>query len=192
MRESFNFLANIETAGGVDAKPKTGSSTPVEQVVNEGLQEIDEPLKALQRDVNHVFREVDQSTEYTLLTMCGIAAILAFAELLDDREMFSKAILCAHELSRDFISNTLKTVWDLLNKELPQKTTLAAIRNPEELKTLLQSLINLRAVNGIPPKLRMRKLHHKFATLHTLFTLVDIHIFPNSTSAHKEGNFLRR
>ena len=53
MRESFNFLANIETAGGVDAKPKTGSSTPVEQVVNEGLQEIDEPLKALQRDVNH-------------------------------------------------------------------------------------------------------------------------------------------
>jgi hypothetical protein len=186
---SFGFLANN---GGEKREEisKTGSSTPVETVPPgfEG-QEIDAPQKALQRDVNHVFREIDQSVEYTLLTLCSIAAILAFAELLGDKEMFAKASLCAHELSRDFISNTLKTVWDLLNKELPQQTTLSAIRNPNELKVLIQTLINLRSVNGIAPKLRMRKLHYKFSTLHTFFSLVDIHLFPNFANVHKEGSF---
>ena len=179
---------------GSAEKAKSGNSTPIEHLHIEGLQakEIDEPLKALQRDVNHVFREVDQSIEYTLLTLCSIAAVLAFAELLGDKEMFTKASLCAHELSRDFISNTLKTVWDLLNREIPQKTTLAAIRNPSDLKGLIQTLISLRAVDGVAPKLRMRKLHYKFSTLHLFFTLIDIHIFPNFAHAHKEGNCVCR
>ena len=186
---SFQFLVNDNDN---EELGKTGTSTPEEQIpaTGQGLMAgtIDEPHLALQRDVNHVFREVDQSTEYTLLTMCSIAGMLAFSELLQDREVFAKANMIAHDLSRDFISNTLKTVWDLLNKEMPEETTLAGIRNPNDLKNLIHNLINLRAVNGVPPKLRMRKLHHKFATLHVMFTLVDIHIFPNFVLAHKGGS----
>ncbi|KAJ3304526.1 pre-mRNA-processing factor 17 [Kappamyces sp. JEL0829] len=190
-RASFSFLGNSVEP---EKKDQSGAATPDEEPLpvteTTAIPEFDaaeEPLKALQRDVNHVFREVDQSTEYTLLTMCSIAAILAFAELLGDKEMFSKALTWAHDLSKDFISNTLKTVWDLFNREIPHKTTLSALRNPTELKGLLQYLIAQRAVNGVPPKLRMRKLHQKFATLHLFFTLVDIHIFPNFYPVHKEG-----
>ena len=193
-RGSFSFLASALTE--TTAPPKSGSATPDEDPT-EIIQQVDisttlnEPVKALQRDVNHVFREVDQSTEYTLLTLCSITAVLSFAELLGDKEMFAKALNWAHDLSKDFISNTLKTVWDLLNKEIPNKTTLAALRNPTDLKGLLQYLIASRSVDGVPPKLRMRKLHQKFATLNMFFTLVDIHIFPNFAPVHKEGISLK-
>ena len=73
-------------------------------------------------------------------------------------------------------NNTIYNPW-LLNREIPQKTTLAAIRNPNDLKGLIQTLINLRAVDVVAPKLRMRKLHYKFSTLHLFFTRIDIHIF---------------
>lgn len=190
---SFAFLANAEeVTKDIDDIPKSGEITPadleeVEIPIVDAVEVSDEPLRALQRDVNHVFREVDESTEYTLLAMCSIAAVLSFSELLGDKETFQKASAWAHDLSKDFISNTLKTVWDLFNKEIPQKTNLATLRNPSELKVLIQHLITLRTTNGSPPKLRMRKLYQKFSTLHMFFTLVDVHIFPNFTPVHKEG-----
>jgi hypothetical protein len=193
---SFSFLASnpTEVKKEGEENQRSGTVTPEEeettiQLPADEAGKTDEPLLALQRDVNHVFREVDESTEYTLLTICSIAAVLAFAEFLGDKETFQKASIWAHELSKDFISNTLKTVWDLLNREIPQKNSLAALRNPTELKSLIQYLLALRSVNGVTPKLRMRKIPQKFATLHIFFTLVDIHIFPNFAPVHKDGMF---
>jgi hypothetical protein len=154
------------------------------------ILELDEPKKSLQRDVNHVFRDVDKSTEYTLVALSSIAAILSFAELLSDTQSFAKASMWAHELSQDFISNTLKTVWDLLQIEIPEVTTLERLRTPSELKILLSHLISLREVNGVIPKFRFRKLYQKFTVIHEFFLLLDIHIFPNFANIHKEGIIL--
>ncbi|KAI8897875.1 WD40-repeat-containing domain protein [Globomyces pollinis-pini] len=170
-----------EDSLGMDGMAKEASHL-IEAVSNTDLA-----FRALQRDVDHVFKEVDQCTEYILVAMCSVSAILGFAELLDDQEMFRKATQWAHEISQGFVSNTLKTVWDLFNREIPHETTLATLRNPTELKGLLLKLIKLREVDGMVPKLKYRKLYHKFATLHDIFTLMDIHIFPNFVFVHKEG-----
>ncbi|KAJ2994946.1 hypothetical protein HDV02_001175 [Globomyces sp. JEL0801] len=169
-----------EDSLGMDGMAKEASHL-IEAVSNTDLA-----FRALQRDVDHVFKEVDQCTEYILVAMCSVSAILGFAELLDDQEMFRKATQWAHEISQGFVSNTLKTVWDLFNREIPHETTLATLRNPTELKGLLLKLIKLREVDGMVPKLKYRKLYHKFATLHDIFTLMDIHIFPNFVFVHKE------
>lgn len=188
---SFSFLAKSQKPAtpeeGKDPADSSEKSDNGEEPANVTEQLSDEPIKALQRDVDHVYREVDRCTEYTLVAMSSIAAILSFAELLNDKETFAKASMWAHEMSQDFISNTLKTVWDLLNKEIPQKTSLAALRDPSELKELLVQLSVLRAVDGVAPKLRVRKLYQKFATIQEFFRLVDIHIFPNFAQVHSEG-----
>jgi hypothetical protein len=160
-----------------------------EELVKDAKIEIEDPRKAIQRDVNQVFQSVNRCTEYTLVALSSIAAISSFAELLGDMTTFAKASLMAHQLSQDFISNTLKTVWDLLNIELPIEATLAALRNPDELKNLLQMLVALRSENGATSKFGIRKFYHKFAVVHEFLLLWDIHVFPNFANAHSEGNF---
>ncbi|KAJ3315694.1 hypothetical protein HDV04_002108 [Boothiomyces sp. JEL0838] len=85
----------------------------------------EEQRKRTHNDINIIYSKVDQCTEYALLAMSGIAAILGFAELLGDKETFLKANLWAHEISQEFVSNTLKTVWDLLHLEIPKLVTLS-------------------------------------------------------------------
>ncbi|KAH6596616.1 hypothetical protein BASA50_004947 [Batrachochytrium salamandrivorans] len=143
--------------------------------------------RALQRDIIHVFGEVDRCTELTLVSMSSVLVVLSLAELLGDKEVYIKHCNLAHELSMDFVSNTLKTVWDLLNKEFPGEVTLADLRNPYELHAVLKRLMGLRASQDHGPKLRLNKLFIKFLTLHDIFCSTDIHIFPNFVAAHKEG-----
>jgi hypothetical protein len=186
---SFQFLAKSSSEPKVALERENSEKSDVAEVPLSSAENppTDEPIKALRRDIDHVFREVDQCCEYTLVAMSSIAAVLSFAELLGDKEAFTKSNLIAHEISQGFVSNTMKTIWDLLNRELPFQTTLAILRDPTEFKTLMQQMIALRAVDGVIPKLKIRKLHHKIATIHELFVLVDIHLFPNFANVHKEG-----
>lgn len=188
---NFEFLS--VSSGKLEQKveeaiARTAASTPEEIVEAVSNDRLPSSIFALQRDINHVFEEVDRSIEYTMLAMCSIGALLAFAELLNDRVMFSKATLWAHEISKGFISSTLKSIWDLLKKEIPQKVTLATLRDPLELKILLKMVSCLRHGNNIQPKLRTKKLHQKLTCLNVFFTLVDIHVFPNFAAVHREGN----
>ena len=113
--------------------------------------------------------------------------ILSIAELLKDRATFAKYSNYVHDLSMDFVSNTLKSVWDLLNKELPGQVTLADLRNPNALRLKIRKILELRRKDGKIPKFRIRKLHFKFALLHDMLTMMDIFILPNFVAAHKEG-----
>ena len=148
---------------------------------------IDETHRALQRDVNHMFAEVDQCLEYTLICMSNILMVLTFAELLGEKELFAKFCNFAHELSMEFVSNTLKASWDLINKEIPGDVTLGDIRDPARLKEVIKKMLDRRSGNEYVPKNRMRKISFKFATLHDMFVATDIHIFPNFIEANKEG-----
>ncbi|KAJ8324569.1 hypothetical protein O5D80_006814 [Batrachochytrium dendrobatidis] len=148
---------------------------------------LDDARRALQRDVNHVFAEVDRCTEYTLVCMTSILVVLSFAELLGEKDTYSKHCNLANELSIDFVSNTLKTVWDLLNKEIPGEATLALLRNPYTLRDMLKRIVGLREQIAHAPKNKIRRLYLKFLSLHDIFRSTDIHIFPNFISAHKEG-----
>ncbi|KAJ3262020.1 hypothetical protein HK103_003863 [Boothiomyces macroporosus] len=147
----------------------------------------EEQRKRTHNDINIIYSKVDQCTEYALLAMSGIAAILGFAELLGDKETFLKANLWAHEISQEFVSNTLKTVWDLLHLEIPKLVTLSKLRDPMQLKLLFQEIGQLRTASGLGPKLPSRKIYQKFSTLHDAMRLADIHIFPNFAHVHKEG-----
>jgi hypothetical protein len=187
---SFQFLAKSNSEPKVAIERENSEKSDVAEVAVPPVDgpPTDEPIKALRRDIDHVFREIDHCCEYTLVAMSSIAAVLSFAELLGDKEAFTKSNLIAHEISQGFVSNTMKTIWDLLNRELPFQTTLAVLRDPIEFKALMQQMIALRAVDGVIPKLKIRKLHHKIATIHELFVLVDIHLFPNFANVHKEGS----
>ena len=113
--------------------------------------------------------------------------VISFSELLNDKENYLKYCTFAHELSMDFVSNTLKAMWDLLNKELPGQVTLAELRNPNVLRLKVRKILELRKKDGKIPKFKIRKIHFKFALLHDMFTMMDIFIFPNFVACHKDG-----
>lgn len=87
----------------------------------------------------------------------------------------------------DFISNTLKTTWTLLNLEIPQEMSMSSLRDMKKLGESLKRLGELRRVNGQVPKLRSRKLHFKFTILNDALKIVDVNLFPNFLHAHVEG-----
>jgi WD40 repeat protein len=64
---------------------------------------------------------------------------------------------------------------------------MATLRDLKKLGESFKKIGELRAVNGLIPKLRSRKLHYKFWTLHDTLKIVDIHIFPNFIQAHTNG-----
>jgi hypothetical protein len=74
--QSFSFLT----------QPKPTSNN--KRTTNERKEE---ELRAIQRDINHVYIEVDITIEFTLITMCFISAMLAFSEILKDTKTFQKA-----------------------------------------------------------------------------------------------------
>jgi hypothetical protein len=186
---SFQFLAKAPSLQKIEMERENSEKSDIAETgANiEGIESGSESINSLRRDIDHVYREIDQCVEYTLLTISSIAAVLSFAELLEDKQLFTSSLVQAHELSQGFVSNTLKTVWDLLHRELPNETTLATLRNLPDLKVLLQKMIALRATDGCIPKLKVRKLHYKLNVINDLFVLVDIHLFPNFAHVHKEG-----
>ncbi|KAI9203365.1 uncharacterized protein BJ171DRAFT_562286 [Polychytrium aggregatum] len=177
--EQKNISLDTKTGGfSLASKPGLGLMRKPDQ---------EDVKKAVQRDINHVYVEVDHSTDYTLLCITNVIVILGFAELLGDRDRYAKFSGLAQELCSDFVSNTLKTVWILLHRELPDGLTLAELHELSSLKNKIRAILELRAADGRVPRFRIRKLYKKFTLLHELFMGTDIHLFPNFLVAHKEG-----
>ncbi|KAJ3106821.1 hypothetical protein HDU97_005533 [Phlyctochytrium planicorne] len=147
----------------------------------------EESRKVVQHDINHIYSQTDRSVDYTLVCISNILLILGFAEMLDEKAYFDKFYGLAHDISTDFVSNTLKTVWDLLNRELPGKMDLKNLRNPDLLKQRFKEIVDLRGTAMKGPKNKIRKLYRKFILLHELLKALDIHLFPNFVAAHKDG-----
>lgn len=141
----------------------------------------------MQRDIDHVYIQLDVIAEYTLISLLTISVVIACSELLGDKQQFTKACSLAHELSMDFISNTLKTNWILLNLEIPDQMSFSVLRETKRLGEALGTIIGLRNLPHGAPKLRMRKLHYKYATIHDLLRLVDVNLLPSFIPAHTEG-----
>ncbi|KAJ3257763.1 hypothetical protein HDU77_002559 [Chytriomyces hyalinus] len=141
----------------------------------------------VQRDINLCYTAVNKSLDYLLVCTSNIILVLAFSEILGMKDVFQKYNSAAHELSIDFVSNTLKTVWDLLNRELPD-ITLAELRDTSLLKQRMKQIVDMNLVKGSKnPRAKVRLLHKKMELVHTFFTAVDIHIFPNFVAAHRDG-----
>ncbi|KAJ3117218.1 hypothetical protein HDU96_007646 [Phlyctochytrium bullatum] len=147
----------------------------------------EELRKIAMRDIEHIYVKIDRTVDFTLVCVSNILLILGCSEILEDRTNFEKFYTFAHEISADFVSNTLKTVWDLLNRELPGIMDLQQLRNPDLLKQRLKDVQDLRLNNPKAPKNKIRKLYRKFILIHELLRAVDIHIFPNFVPAHKDG-----
>ncbi|TPX68558.1 hypothetical protein SpCBS45565_g03102 [Spizellomyces sp. 'palustris'] len=149
----------------------------------------DDIRRSLQRDINQIYVQLDRATDYTLVCLSTAFCVLTFSQVLGHQDTFLKYASFTQELSMDFVSNTLKTVWDLLHRELPPTDlSLQDLRNPDLLKLKIQKVVALRtSQHGKTPKYRWRKLYRKFALLHELFTSVDVHLFPNFLVAHREG-----
>ena len=165
----------------------------------------------LRADINHIYNDVDKSTDYTLLCISISILILGFAELENDQKLFTQYLTYLHEISAEFISNTLKTVWDLLHQELPEEDlTFSDLRDPEKLRICLKEIIEVRLLTNssflgltklddgvmenvddknpaVMKEFPWMKLYRKFALVHMLLTSVDIHVLPTFISAHKTG-----
>ncbi|KAJ3213399.1 hypothetical protein HDU67_002931 [Dinochytrium kinnereticum] len=147
----------------------------------------EESRKLMQRDINHIYSQADRSIDFTLVCVSNILLILGFSEMLDERATFEKYSALVHDISAEFVSNTMKTVWDLLNKELPTRMDLENLRNPDLLKQRFKDVIDLRSSSSRAPRNKIKKLYRKFILIHELLMAFDIHIFPNFVAAHKEG-----
>ncbi|KAJ3129538.1 hypothetical protein HK098_001014 [Nowakowskiella sp. JEL0407] len=150
--------------------------------------DVNEDKISKHRDLNILYREIDKSTEYTLVCVSCAIVVLSFSQLLESREKFAKYTSFVSELASEFVSSTLKTFWDVLNHEIPNQVSLSDIRHPHTLLLKIRQVIKQRAaLTGRTPRLRISKIHRKFALLHELFSSVDIHLFPQFIWAHKEG-----
>ncbi|KXS22116.1 WD40 repeat-like protein [Gonapodya prolifera JEL478] len=155
--------------------------------------DMDETLRNLRSDIEVVYSDIDRSVDYTLICVGNILVVLAIAELLKDETTFRSYVGHAVEISTAFVSNTLKTTWDLLRREVPRESlTLADLREPLLLRSVVRKVAELRtpqATAEVPnPKLYkipIRKIHRKVQLLHTLLTSVDVHLLPRFVLAHK-------
>jgi hypothetical protein len=196
-QEGFNIMSTpstelptiVEPPAALPEIPPVVSESEIIAIQKDAMFEPEETKRALQRDTNHVYDEVEKSAEYTLVTLSGIAAIITFSQLLNDKETFVKASMWAHEISQSFVSNSLKTVWDLLKKEIPQNVSLEAVRNPKELNNLMIILSNARNLDPDSPKFKNKRIPQKFACIDRFFNFMDIHIFPNFAQVHTAGIF---
>ncbi|KAJ3344240.1 kinetochore-associated Ndc80 complex subunit nuf2 [Gonapodya sp. JEL0774] len=150
-------------------------------------------LRNLQSDLEVVYADLDRSVDYTLICVGNILVVLAIAELLRDEVTFRNYVSHAVEISGAFVSNTLKTVWDLLRKEVPRESlTLADLREPLLLRSVVRRVAELRtpppSAEAPYPKLAkipIRKIHRKVQLLHSLLVSVDVQLLPRFVLAHK-------
>ncbi|KAI8621619.1 hypothetical protein BC830DRAFT_1093484 [Chytriomyces sp. MP71] len=181
---------NSGPSKGFEFSPASHPDTPQVRrgLLQDGPNAFD--LKSsMQRDINLCYGAVNKSLDYLLVCASNIILVLSFAEVLEMKDIFQKYNALAHDLSIEFVSNSLKTVWDLLNRELSDMN-LAELRDPSLLKQRLKQIIemNITYLKGNRnPRHKFRILHKKFELIHALFTAVDIHLFPNFIAAHKDG-----
>ncbi|KAJ3075512.1 hypothetical protein HDU98_007885 [Podochytrium sp. JEL0797] len=165
------------------------SAQPRRGLLQDGPTDIEMKI-SMQRDVNLCYFAINKSLDYLLVCQSNVILVLAFAELLDLKEVYQKFNAIAHDLSNEFVSNSLKTVWDLLNREL-QNVTLQELRDPSMLRTRMKEVIDLTirpsSQSKGNPRSKLKTLYKKFELVHDLFVAVDVHIFPNFVAAHKEG-----
>jgi hypothetical protein len=94
---------------------------PTSAIARQNIQNNDEEANTLLRnDVNNVLNDIDKATDYTLLCMVNLCVILSFSEILKQKDVYTKNIMNGHKISADFISSTLKSVYDVLGKQLPE------------------------------------------------------------------------
>lgn len=101
--------------------------------------------KITKRDINFVLHLVDRSTDYTIICLINTMVVLAFAEILGLKDIYEKINSHVHEFAADFISGTLKAVWDALRKEFSNGVDLNEIRDLNAFKTRLGEMMDCRA-----------------------------------------------
>jgi WD40 repeat protein len=141
---------------------------------------------AVQRDIDFCYEEVDRSIDFELMCATSGLIVLALSEALDEFVMYDKQSLLVHELSSDIISNTLITVWDLLQRELPKDTvTLTNIRDMRLMREMMTRVIEQRVDKTRLS--RAARIPIKLGVLHRILSSMDIFLFPKQVEAHKEG-----
>lgn len=142
----------------------------------------------MQTRINRIYVKIDRATNQTISAILNCLIIMALSELLNLENNFERYHMQANEIAMDFVSTELKTIWDLIRKEIPHsEMELSHLRNPTTMGRFIQRVIDLRAVGGVSPRFKIRKLHKKITLIHELLTSIDINILPNFVVAHKEG-----
>ncbi|ORY40745.1 WD40 repeat-like protein [Rhizoclosmatium globosum] len=175
---------------GFEFNSNSGSSInpppPRRGLLQDGPTEYDIKL-GMQRDVLLCYAAVNRSLDYLLVCASNVILCLALAEVLNLKDVHSKFMTISHDLSSEFVSNSLKTVWDLLNRELPS-ITLHDLRDPPSLRASMKQIIEIGRTSPTKnPRGKLKALARKMELVHDLFTACDIFLFPNFVAAHKEG-----
>ncbi|KAJ3025926.1 UNVERIFIED_CONTAM: hypothetical protein HDU68_006456 [Siphonaria sp. JEL0065] len=163
----------------------TTPTPPRRGLLQDGPNESDMKL-SMQRDINLCYSAVNKSLDYLLVCASNVILVMSFAEVLGMKEVYQKFNAIAHDLSSEFVSNSLKTVWDLLNREI-KNISLQELRDISMLRNCMKQVIDIGRMNNKNPRGKLKTLHKKFELVHELFVSVDIHIFPNFVAAHKDG-----
>ncbi|KAI9144191.1 WD40-repeat-containing domain protein [Paraphysoderma sedebokerense] len=147
------------------------------------------PVNIVKDDIDIVYSEIDQSLDYTLVSLCNSILVLALTEVIGDSTLYSKRALNVHETSNEFISNVLVALWDLVCREITDESfSFTQIRSPAGMRKLFQQILQTRNYKlGHKSYNKILKLHHKFALLHDLFAGIDIFLFPKFIDAHRDG-----
>lgn len=105
--EPISMISKRELAHG-DSKPVGSFSFLSQNISPKGLANGNNEALELQQDLDIVFTKVDLCTDYTLIHIVCISIILALTQLKDDKVQYNNACQLGHEISMDFVSNTLK------------------------------------------------------------------------------------
>ena len=115
---------------------------------------------------------------------------------MEHKDIYTKHLLQIHQVVADFISNTLKAVYDLLKKQLVNDVEFNDVRDLSSLRIRMKEMIHLweNQISDEPfaqeqgsKAYKFTKITRKFEFLHDLLSGLDIYIFPRFVQAHKEG-----
>jgi len=166
-------------------------STKVDTTLNKGNDETKK--RRTEEDIDFMLIEIDHSMDYILMCISNILVVLSFATILDKKEILQKYIIQANEIAKDFITNTLKNLWDILHLEIPMyRLNLVGLRDMTKLSEYLKEIIHHHNTGAVEKKraqstFKVQKIHHKFQLFHYICTCLDIQILPVFMDAHPGG-----
>ncbi|KAI9179059.1 hypothetical protein H9P43_005721 [Blastocladiella emersonii ATCC 22665] len=185
------------------SKPTTAPDAPAEAAVDRvisppgsaGSTRLVAPVQLteaeiLRQDLDAVFLDVSMTLDLHIACAVSCVVVLAFAELVNDRALYSKFLAATHALGVQLVSTPLRVVWDLTRRAAAAAGNVPAplaaqLCDLSAFKAVMTAILKTRAYKpGDRHFLAMSRLHAKLAVLHHLLVGVDMFLFPPLVAAH--------
>ncbi|ORZ39705.1 WD40-repeat-containing domain protein [Catenaria anguillulae PL171] len=185
---SASSIPDQDVSSSNKPKPSAAPAKPTATTAIVPIRQLNDD-EVLQNDLDLVFLDVSMTMDLYMASIISIVVVLSFAELLNDRALYSRFSAHAQHLCVQLVSTSIRITWDLVRRAVPATgaptPTAAQLGDLGAFAQLMTLLLKTRAHKpGDQTFLAMSRLHAKLAVLHQVFVGVDVFLFPPLVPAH--------